>query len=654
MKKCISLLLAIVSLLGIFNLGTTVFAADVISVEYTPVKPFVFYENLDGEWQTGNDGNKYFHYHLYLSGGDKLTLKYSDGTQKEYLREEFTGWYTSADGKETIYPTFEVNQMQDHWVKGINYIPLQLNGKLYDIPVIVKDYDVSSIEFIPNKPKILLEYTNGFDQNFGPIDAQPYYIYSHFQEYNLYTDDKLIINYNDGTKEEYICKYEYVNGDSYRYFVNKNGVRLSRELKYSDTQTKKEWKPDKENFYTLTYVKTSVDIPVTIVKNDIAYIEFTPYKPIVFVENQGGIFEEGYNDMSEKTEKFYRYDLTPYLTHPDSYLTLTYKNGTKVKTYYDKDTGHFCTSDGKELEYSDEFFKLLDMQSVVMPWRVGENKIHVSYKAANTEFTATVINGAPAAPKLKRVYNRPNGITVEWEKEFSSDEYRVYRRAAGEKYWTYIGTTTETSYVDKNVKNNTYYKYTVRGCNVFGFGKFEAGLLTKRIEPAKLISVVNMGNGLSVKWNSVKGATGYIVYRRISESKTWQKIATTKDLSYLDTRVASGYTFTYTVMPVCGKYYGAYDLTGIKTVRLYPPKITSLTKDNDSMTVSWSKSNGANKYRIYRRAAGKSWVYLTTVDSQTFKYTDTSAKHGTYYTYTVKSTYENSMSSYKNGPVIYY
>ena len=107
-------------------------------------------------------------------------------------------------------------------------------------------------------------------------------------------------------------------------------------------------------------------------------------------------------------------------------------------------------------------------------------------------------------------------------------------------------------------------------------------------------------------------------------------------------------------MPVCGNHFGAYDMTGLSTYRLYPPKVTSLTKTKDSMSITWSKSNFASGYRIYRREAGKTWQYLTTVNGKTFNYTDTTAKHGTYYTYTVKSELGNSMSVYLNSPVIYY
>ena len=55
-----------------------------------------------------------------------------------------------------------------------------------------------------------------------------------------------------------------------------------------------------------------------------------------------------------------------------------------------------------------------------------------------------------------------DGVNVTWAKITGATGYRVYRRGAGQTYWTYLGATTGNTFVDKKVVVNQYYRYTVR------------------------------------------------------------------------------------------------------------------------------------------------------------------------------------------------
>ncbi len=88
-----------------------------------------------------------------------------------------------------------------------------------------------------------------------------------------------------------------------------------------------------------------------------------------------------------------------------------------------------------------------------------------------------------APPKMVAVKNVSEGIYVDWNSVAGANSYRVYRRAAGEKSWTYMGLVNNTQYTDKSVKNGVTYRYTVRaltGKNGTGWlGGYEAGLVIK-------------------------------------------------------------------------------------------------------------------------------------------------------------------------------
>ena len=73
---------------------------------------------------------------------------------------------------------------------------------------------------------------------------------------------------------------------------------------------------------------------------------------------------------------------------------------------------------------------------------------------------------------------------------------------------------------------------------------------------------------------------------------------------------------------------------GINATRLATPTLTGAKGDKSSVTVTWNKVSGAAKYRVFRKTAGGSWQWLG--DTTALTYTDTTAKVGTQYVYTVR------------------
>jgi fibronectin type 3 domain-containing protein len=167
-------------------------------------------------------------------------------------------------------------------------------------------------------------------------------------------------------------------------------------------------------------------------------------------------------------------------------------------------------------------------------------------------------------PHLTSVANSVGGLTVKWDAVANAQGYRVYRRAAGEKYFTYLGTVKTTSYVDKTVKNGVYYKYTVRTVFYSIFSNYEDGLLCRYVATPKLTSISNTANGIKISWGAVSGSTGYRVYRRGAGQTTWTYLGTVTGTSYTDTSVknAKGQYFRYTVRAVNG-YYSGFDTNGL-------------------------------------------------------------------------------------------
>ncbi len=268
--------------------------------------------------------------------------------------------------------------------------------------------------------------------------------------------------------------------------------------------------------------------------------------------------------------------------------------------------------------------------------------------------TATIPQLKPATPKVSST-NAINGIQLSWNKVTGAVKYNVYRRKGGESSFTYIGTTTSTTFLDKNVKSGQYYCYTVRAYN--SAGGYSAYVYAntntrKYMETPKLTTIYNHQNGLAIKWNAVAGVTnGYRVYRRGAGSTSWTYLGTTKNLYFIDSAVKNknGEYYRYTVI-ADGGYHSKFDTTGLYLRRLANPTLNSATSSSAGITVKWGKVAGSSGYYVYRKTANSTWTRIAVVKGvNSASYLDKTAKKGTTYTYTVRAVYGNTLSSYYSG-----
>ena len=167
-----------------------------------------------------------------------------------------------------------------------------------------------------------------------------------------------------------------------------------------------------------------------------------------------------------------------------------------------------------------------------------------------------------------------------------------------------------------------------------------------------LTGISNATSGIYVKWNAIKGATGYRVYRRGAGQTTWTYLTTTKNVYYIDGKVASGNYYRYTIRATFSNGYGGYE-SGLYIKRLVNPYSIKAANDATGVKVTWGKVNGADSYNVYRRAAGEaSWSRVATVKTTSF--IDANVKNGTYYKYTVRAVSGKTLSYFYDGSLVKY
>ncbi len=263
-----------------------------------------------------------------------------------------------------------------------------------------------------------------------------------------------------------------------------------------------------------------------------------------------------------------------------------------------------------------------------------------------------------SAPVLKSAASVNGGIKISWLDTNTVDKkFYIYRKAANEKSWTRIGSSKTTSYTDKKVTDGITYTYTVRTASATNLSTYNTkGISTMYISTPALQKIAIAKNGaITVSWNSVSAAKGYIVYRSVNGSSWSQvaKITNTKTLTYKDTTAKkSGELYTYTVRAINGSYKSHYVTSGISTMYLSVPEVAVKNdyspEQGNSVKISWNSVTGAKSYIIYRKAStDKSWSVLA--DNVTDKvYYDKTAQSGLKYYYTVRAknaTYTSGFNS---------
>ena len=241
-----------------------------------------------------------------------------------------------------------------------------------------------------------------------------------------------------------------------------------------------------------------------------------------------------------------------------------------------------------------------------------------------------------SAPKISKTENVNGGVKISWNKSNGAEKYRVYYK--GSKGWTRMVDTTSTSYIDKDVSSGKNYTYTVRCINSsatkFTSGYDSKGKSVKYISAPKISKTENVNGGVKISWNKSNGAEKYRVYYK--GSKGWTRMVDTTSTSYIDKDVSSGKNYTYTVRCInssATKFTSGYDSKGKSVKYISAPKISKTENVNGGVKISWNKSNGAEKYRVYYKGS-KGWTRM--VDTTSTSYIDKDVSSGKNYTYTVR------------------
>ena len=253
-----------------------------------------------------------------------------------------------------------------------------------------------------------------------------------------------------------------------------------------------------------------------------------------------------------------------------------------------------------------------------------------AYNAAGASAFSTAASLKKTQISVSNLKADANGSTVQlsWTGGVTGAEgYVIYRRTEDGSY-TQIGRTSGNTYSDTISAGIKYYYAVAVYSGSRTEGKCPEVGVMYLVAPSGL-SVSNTIASLTLKWNAVKGATGYEIYRAGTDGK-YSKITTVTSTSYVDTNVKNNTQYSYKI-----KAYNAAGASAFSTaasLKKTQISVSNLKADANGSTVqlSWTGGvTGAEGYVIYRRTEDGSYTQIGRTSGNT--YSDTISAGIKYY-----------------------
>jgi uncharacterized protein (TIGR02145 family) len=246
--------------------------------------------------------------------------------------------------------------------------------------------------------------------------------------------------------------------------------------------------------------------------------------------------------------------------------------------------------------------------------------------------------------------NSTSSISIGWGAVSGATGYYIYRSTSTVGPYARVGTSETAPYTDNDLSDGTTYYYRISSYNSGGEGSQSAvvSATTQPVAPTGVTAAANSTSSIVISWSSVKGATGYYIYRGASLAGSYERVGTSTAASYTNSSLTAGTAYYYKVSAYNSVGEGSQsDAVSAATLPVAPTGVKVAANSTTSITIGWSSVTGATGYRVYRSSTA-SGTYEEVGTSATTTYENTGLTAGTAYYYKVaaySSGGEGSQSS---------
>lgn len=323
--------------------------------------------------------------------------------------------------------------------------------------------------------------------------------------------------------------------------------------------------------------------------------------------------------------------------------------------------------DGTQVYYAGRAFYKLDPTLIVGQY--GEKPDHVLYVKDNLVFTNNAVydrKSCKAIETFEKSYDlyemKGSDVIYYYEKAENKMVRYDFKNYATVTYDTTGGTTCPSTMTKKNARlerpkdpEKTGYVFAgwYREASCKREWKSNSDLVTGDMtlyarweQPLEGICEWSQAdktteNSVTLEWDSVENATGYLIYCSEKSNGTYKKVA---DTTYLAKRIQglsrnTTYYFKIRAYRKIGErtVYGPYSFSIKKTTAVAQVNGVKVTSSAyNKLTVTWKPVTGAKGYHIYA-STSKNGTYHWVGGTKSTKFTDASVKTGTTYYYKVEA-----------------
>ena len=207
-----------------------------------------------------------------------------------------------------------------------------------------------------------------------------------------------------------------------------------------------------------------------------------------------------------------------------------------------------------------------------------------------TGFAYAAAAASLAAPSgIKTVERDDDEITLKWNEVKGASGYEIYRYSATYDKWIEVDRTAKNYYEVDNLLSACVYTFKVRAfTDNYTYSEFSAPF--KTVTSPRDVNNLRVSSktktSVTLKWNAVKRADKYQVYRYEKSTGEWKRLITTSKTSYTASGLSSGTSYKFKVRPyreaLGYKYYGDFEDITVKTV--------SSTSSSDSQYIGKARA----------------------------------------------------------------
>lgn len=249
------------------------------------------------------------------------------------------------------------------------------------------------------------------------------------------------------------------------------------------------------------------------------------------------------------------------------------------------------------------------------------------YSGNSAEFSAVTAPKPVNKASISKVTE--TSYRLSWEKSSGATGYKIYRLNRSSGKYSAVATTTSTSYTFSKRSAGTLDEYRIKsylkkdGKKFFSETPSTISVVTRPGKVSSLKQKATLQNGYTLKWNTVSGADGYVVYRYDAAKKKYVKLKTVKTNSLVIADRKTSQKDKYQVRAfkkLNGKtYYGEYsNVLTATSLPTTPRGLSVQSVSKKTYTIKWKKVANADGYKIYRFDEAKNqYVKIASTKSRT-------------------------------------